>query len=162
MLNALSTNSLSKPILIFAYGNPSRGDDALGPQLLEQLENKLSNTDLADKVELLTDFQLQIEHSLDLENRQHIVFVDASLNSESAFSFQPLQAEKDDSYSSHAMSPSSLLNLHQQLNPDTQYNAYLLAIRGYDFELGKHLSSQAATNLQQSLNYIYNWLIKLS
>ena len=162
MLNALSTNSLSKPILIFAYGNPSRGDDALGPQLLEQLENKLSNTDLADKVELLTDFQLQIEHSLDLENRQHIVFVDASLNTESAFSFQPLRAEKDHSYSSHAMSPSALLNLHQQLSPDTQCNAYLLAIRGYDFELGKRLSSQAATNLHQSLNYIYNWLIKLS
>lgn len=162
MLNALSTNSPTKPILVFAYGNPSRGDDALGPQLLEQLENKLSNTDLENKVELLTDFQLQIEHSLDLENRQHIVFVDASLNTESAFSFQPLRAEKDDSYSSHAMSPSSLLNLHQQLNPDKQCNAYLLAIQGNDFELGKPISSQAATNLQQSLNYIYHWLLNLT
>ncbi len=28
------------PILVFAYGNPSRGDDALGPAMYELLEEQ--------------------------------------------------------------------------------------------------------------------------
>ena len=64
-----------KPILVFGYGNLSRGDDALGPLLLDYIQK---HCDLR-KIELLTDFQLQIEHALDLEHRSLILFVDASV-----------------------------------------------------------------------------------
>ena len=53
---------MPKPILIFGYGNLSRGDDALGPLLLEYIED---HCDLST-IELLVDFQLQIEHALDI------------------------------------------------------------------------------------------------
>ena len=62
-----------RPILIFGYGNPSRGDDAIGPLLIERLEI----LNLPD-VDLLTDFQLQVEHALDLRGRERVLFVDAS------------------------------------------------------------------------------------
>ena len=65
----------SRPTLVFAWGNPSRGDDALGPCFLEALEAMAP-----DATELLTDFQLQVEHSLDLVGRQKILFVDASVS----------------------------------------------------------------------------------
>ncbi len=58
--------SVKAPILIFAYGNVSRGDDGLGPLLLERIESHID----PQKVELLCDFQLQIEHALDLEGRR--------------------------------------------------------------------------------------------
>ena len=29
-----------KPVLLFGYGNLSRGDDALGPQLLNHIESQ--------------------------------------------------------------------------------------------------------------------------
>ena len=122
-----------KPILVFAYGNPSRGDDALGPQLLDQLAAKLQGTELENSVDLLTDFQLQIEHSLDMQHRQQVVFVDASVSAASNFDFQALHSHRDDSYSSHALSPAALLELYQQLHPTQPVAAFQLAIRGYNF-----------------------------
>jgi len=149
-----------KPLLVFAYGNPSRGDDALGPELLQQLEIKIQHSELQQLVELQTDFQLQIEHTLDMKDRQKIVFIDASIKPETAFTFSPLQGVKDTSYSSHAMSPESLLNLFEQLYPDNKTNVFLLEIRGYQFDLGNPITHQAENNLQQGLNYLYNWLSK--
>ncbi len=55
------------PVLIFTYGNPSRGDDALGPAMFDLLEKHKQETADFDGVDLLTDFQLQIEHAVDLE-----------------------------------------------------------------------------------------------
>ena len=74
---------MPKPVLLFGYGNLSRGDDALGPLLLEYAE---SHCDL-DAIEILSDFQLQIEHALDLENRRLVLFVDASVACANAFDF---------------------------------------------------------------------------
>ena len=63
----------ANPNLIFTWGNPSRGDDALGPAMYDLLQNE----DISG-VDLLTDFQLQIEHAIDLEGRERVLFVDAS------------------------------------------------------------------------------------
>ena len=54
----------TKLILLLGYGNPSRGDDTLGVLLLEQLPIACLQT-----VELLINFQLQIEHALDLKQQ---------------------------------------------------------------------------------------------
>lgn len=152
------TDASVKPILVFAYGNPSRGDDALGPRLLDQLAEKLQGTELEQHVDLLTDFQLQIEHSLDMVYRQQVVFVDASVSATDDFCFQPLHSQRDNSYSSHALSPAALLELYQQLHPSQPVAAFQLAIRGYDFELGQTMSAAACHNLQQGLDYLFNWL----
>jgi Ni,Fe-hydrogenase maturation factor len=93
-------SDLTPPLLIFGYGNPSRGDDALGPLLIVCLEA----LDLPN-VELLTDFQLQIEHALDLQNRERVLFVDASISCAPPYSFSRLNARKDASFTSHVMSP---------------------------------------------------------
>lgn len=66
------------PTLVFGYGNPSRGDDALGWRLIEQLDALRAAGRLAG-VDLLSDFQLQIEHVLDLRGRTRVIFVDAEL-----------------------------------------------------------------------------------
>ncbi|MDP2785684.1 MAG: Ni/Fe hydrogenase, partial [Sulfurimicrobium sp.] len=66
---------MTAPLLVFGYGNPSRGDDALGPLLLEQL----AALNLPH-VELLTDFQLQVEHAVDLQGRERVLFIDASVS----------------------------------------------------------------------------------
>ncbi len=148
-----------KPVLIFACGNPSRGDDALGPALLQRLAEKIRHSDLHARVELLTDFQLQIEHALDMENRQQVIFVDACVKAENGFSFNRLKGAKDDSYTSHAMSPESLMNLFQQLYPNNSAEVFLLGIRGYRFDLGQPLTAQAEINLEQAVDYIYQRLV---
>ena len=68
------------PILVLTCGNPSRGDDALGSALHELLvAHKRATGDLCE-VEVLTDFQLQIEHAVDLAGRDCVSFADASVS----------------------------------------------------------------------------------
>ena len=57
-----------KPILVLAIGNPSRGDDALGPLLAERLmqwlQRRPASVQLA--VEIICEQQLMVEHVDDL------------------------------------------------------------------------------------------------
>ncbi len=140
------------PRLVLAVGNPSRGDDALGPQLLEYLQAKR----LAD-VELLTDFQLQVEHVLDLVGRQTVVFVDAAASGPEPFAFYPVTPRRDASHSSHALSPQALLHTYGRLY-GAPPEAHVLAIRGYDFGLGAELSRRARDNLAAAEAQLLEWL----
>jgi hydrogenase maturation protease len=140
------------PILIIGIGNPSRGDDALGPLLIERLE-ALALPD----VELLTDFQLQVEFALDLQARRKVIFVDASLNAVPPFTFTPVVAAEDTSYSSHALSPSAVLHAYRKLFGEPP-PSYVLAIRGEAFELGEGLSVAAKNNLDAALGWLREWL----
>ncbi|MBD9357466.1 hydrogenase maturation protease [Methylomonas albis] len=137
---------MSKPILVFGYGNPSRGDDAVGPLLLDYLAEHL---DLSS-IELLSDFQLQIEHALDLQDRELVVFVDAAENCPDSFTFTPLTPAQDHSYSSHALSPAALLSVYQSVGKQPLPPCYLLSIQAETFELGTGLSERCATNLQRA------------
>ena len=135
--------------LIIGIGNPSRGDDALGPRLIERLE-VLALPD----VELLTDFQLQVEYVLDLHGRREIIFVDAAASGTAPCTFAPVEPERDTSFSSHALSAPALLAAYAQHFGDAPPPSYLLAIRGYAFELGAALSRQAHGNLDVALRLV--------
>lgn len=138
------------PRLVLAIGNPSRGDDALGPVLLERAEVALAAEVAAGAVELLTDFQLQIEHALDLTDREDILFVDASVRATAPFTLEPLSAAPDASISSHALSPAAVLETHRRVvGPPPP--AHLLAIRGEAFELGAPLSAAAELHLEAAV-----------
>jgi len=134
-------------VLVFGYGNPGRGDDALGPELIAAIEKK----SLPD-VECQTDMQLQVEHVTDLERREAILFVDADASCEPPFQLSEIKAEKDDSYTSHAISPQALLHAYRKVFSADAPPSFLLHIRGYDFELGDALSGSAATNLSTAVN----------
>lgn len=138
-----------KAVLIFAWGNPSRGDDALGPLC----HDRLSQLNL-DQVEVLTDFQLQIEHCTDLENRRLVIFVDASVSAKAPFEFSKISPQKDHSYSTHAVSPHSLMAICEEVNSSSLPECWLMEIRGYQFGLGTPLSSPAAENLAAALQAI--------
>ena len=142
-------NNKLSPTLIFTWGNPSRGDDAIGPQIYELLQKQA----LSD-VDLLTDFQLQIEHVIDLENRQRVLFIDASVSAKTPFEFHPVQAAQDNSYTTHAMSPQSLLAVYEKVNRQAAPTSFMLSIRGYEFDLGLALSDKASVNLGQAINFI--------
>lgn len=141
-------------LLILAVGNPSRGDDALGPLFLERLaELQEQHGDDWNEVELLIDFQLQIEHAVDLENRALALFVDASVSCPAPYQFTRLQPIRDASYTSHALSPAAVLHVYQQINLSPPPPAFQLAIRGEAFELGESLSAAAGTHLMAALEF---------
>ena len=143
-------------VLVFGYGNLSRGDDALGPLIIEYIEQN----SYFDGLEIMTDFQLQIEHALDLEGRQLVLFVDASVACEQAFSFAKLAPEKDKSYTTHAMSPASVLSVYQNVVHKQPPPSFLLSIQALNFELGSDLSEQARKNLVIAKNFVQQLLEK--
>ncbi len=141
-------------LLILAVGNPSRGDDALGPLFLERLAAMREQRGDWNDIELLTDFQLQIEHAVDLETRALALFVDASVSCPPPFQFSQLQPVRDISYTSHALSPAAVLHVYQQINHASPPPAFQLAIRGERFELGEPLSAAAEANLAAALVFV--------
>lgn len=128
--------------LVLAWGNRSRGDDALGPLFAEQVEG--------DGVEVIEDMQLQPEHALDLAGRAHVLFVDASLTAAAPFELLPLAPARDASFSTHAMSPQALLQVALELDGRAP-PATLLAIRGERFGLGAPPSPAALAHLDAAL-----------
>ncbi len=136
-------------ILLFGYGNPGRGDDGLGPELV----SRIAQTDLAG-VECQNDMQLQVEHVTDLQGCDRVMFIDADMSCAKPFEFSEIGAAKDCSYTSHAMSPSALLHAYRQVYRKDAPPAFLLRIRGYDFGLGDPLSDKAAHNLEAAMRKV--------
>lgn len=138
--------------VIFACGNPSRGDDALAPCLISHLP-------ALDNVVIVEDFQLHIEHALDLKEATCAIFIDAAISGESPFSFYPIQPSLHLSYTSHALSPQEVLGVYQRVFQRPPPQSFVLAIRGTSFELGEPLSDFAAHNLQCALAFIKRFLL---
>ena len=149
MLTA-SSSVHHKPILVFTWGNPARGDDALGSLFLEHLLQQREHGLLPDNFDSQMDFQLQIEHLLDLRGYELILFADAALHVD-GLRFEALLAEKDSSFSSHALSPSALLHTFVQVTGEQPPPAFLLQIGGVEFALGKGLSDTANNNLHAAV-----------
>ena len=128
-------------VLILACGNPSRGDDALGPSLIERLSTTPNpNPGPSQAFDVETDFQLQIEHALDLKGRDLVVFVDAAIVGPEPFAFTPVRPDPVPSITTHAMSPGALLRVYDQVIGGLAPDCRLLAIRGYSFDMGVGLS----------------------
>lgn len=144
---------MAAPVLIFAIGNESRGDDALAPLLLRGLAGTLGA-----QVEALEDYQLQVEHVTDLAGRERVLFVDADISCAEPFHLSRIVPEKDSSYTSHAMTPHAVLHAYRQVYGEDAPAAYLLRVRGYGFELGEPLSDRAAANLAAASVRVREWL----
>lgn len=134
------------PVVILACGNPSRGDDALGPVLLDRLQAWLDAEGLADGFELIGDFQLQIEHALDLVGRRLALFVDAGSGTAAPFAFRQTAAASGVSYTTHALLPEAVLAVLPRISDAAPPLAFVLCVRGERFALGEDLSQAAQAN----------------
>ncbi len=146
------------PTLVFGWGNPSRGDDALGPLFVEHFTALAARHPEWGEVECLTDFQLQVEHALDLQGRQRVLFVDASLDAPAPCSLVRIEAARDASFTTHAMSPQAVLKVFADIDDGEPPPCWLLAIRGERYELGEPLSDAAQQALQAALLAAADWI----
>ncbi len=148
---------MTAPLLVFGWGNPSRGDDALGPMFVEQLRARVADG-CSGRVEFLDDFQLQVEHALDLAGRERVLFVDTSLNGAAPFEVTALQPARDASFTTHAMSPESVMQVFRDLHHAEPPPCTLLAIRGHHFELGEHPGAPALAHLAAAVAWGLRWV----
>jgi len=144
---------MTAPVLVFGWGNPSRGDDALGPLFVEAVEAMA-----LPGVECLTDFQLQVEHALDLRGRDRVLFIDASANAAAPFTIERVEPARDASFTSHAVSPQSILQVFREVEGQPPPPCWLLAIRGEAWELGTAPSAQARQHLEAAVEWVRGWM----
>jgi len=136
-------NEHRPPLLVLAVGNPSCGDDALGPMLADLVERAA-----LPGVEVIVEFQLQVENALDLEGRERVIFVDAGAGTVAPFELREAKPAADFLHTSHALSPEAVLATYLRVNGEAPPPSTILCVRGESFELGEGLSERAAANLQ--------------
>ncbi len=145
------------PLLVFGWGNPGRGDDALGPLLVEQLADRAQAQLPAGRLECLTDFQLQVEHALDLVGRERALFVDAAIGLQTPFEVRSVVPAPVAGFTTHALAPEALLQVYTELERREPPPCTLLAIRAQRFELGEAPGEQALADLALALAWAMEW-----
>ena len=137
---------------LIGYGNPGRCDDGLGPVFAARIEARgLPGLDV------FTDYQLTVDHALQIASAPTVVFVDALMNSAAPFDFAALEPAASHDLGSHSLSPASVLALAGTLF-DARPKAFVLGISGVEFgEVREGLSGTAEENLRQAEDFFVQW-----
>ncbi len=134
---------MTAPVVVFAVGNPSRGDDAIGPALCGRLAEWLENEELTERVDLIEDFQLNIEHALDLQGRELALFIDAGQDTPAPFVFDQIFPSTATAHTTHALPPEAVLQVYRRMEGKEPPPAFVLCVRGDKFALGEPLTAAA-------------------
>jgi len=144
-------------ILFYGYGNPSRQDDGLGIKFCESLERWKEK--IEDELSFETNYQLNAEDSSIIKDFDLIVFVDAIKEQTEPFCLKRILPSDVISFSTHSMTPECVLSLCDEL-----YNkkpiAYILSIKGFEWNFGENLTEEALNNLNMALEFIKDKLRK--
>jgi hydrogenase maturation protease len=136
-------------VVVFAVGNRSRGDDAIGPLLLERLGSWLAAEAQAGEFELIEDYQLQIEHALDLRGKRLALFIDAGCGTPAPLEFYAIGPERAlAARGTHELPPQGVLEVYRQVALAEPPPSFVLCVRGERFELGEGLSGPAGAHVE--------------
>ena len=141
---------MRRPGLVIGYGNPGRGDDGIGPRLVELLEERPWPG--AGVVDLVAAFQLAPEHAADVAAHAWVVFADAAADGPAPFDVRPVTASASAAFTTHVMEPGAVMALAAGFGGRTA--AWLLSVRGDRFGADGTLSRRATANLEAALEWL--------
>ncbi|HJZ39746.1 MAG TPA: hydrogenase maturation protease [Bacteroidales bacterium] len=144
-------------ILVYGYGNPGRQDDGLGVLLAEEIE-KWTSARQFDHVHTDSNYQLNLEDAAGIAHYDLVIFADASREDIEHFSLVPLEPSEVVEFTMHAVSPAFILHLCSQVF-DHMPRAYLLHIRGYEWEFMGQLTETARKNLNLATERVKNFIL---
>lgn len=151
------TGKTSK-ILIYGYGNPGRQDDGLGVMLAEEMERWSVEKGCKD-IHTDTNYQLNLEDADTLAKHDVVIFADASREDIESFIMEPLKASEQVEFTMHSVSPAFVLHLSSKAF-NREPDAYLLHIKGYEWEFMGEISENARKNLNLAVEYLKEYLIE--
>jgi hydrogenase maturation protease len=146
-------------ILVYGYGNPGREDDGLGIELVRRLEDWSKQSGMSG-IEFDSNYQLNIEDAEVISEKDLVIFADASTEEIDDFILTQVTGEKDVSFTTHAASPGYIVKLCMDLFGKCPL-AYLLHIKGYQWEFREGVSEKAKNNLQKAFDFMKDYLINL-
>jgi hydrogenase maturation protease len=133
-------------VLVLGYGNPGREDDGLGPAAAAAIERLgLSHVTVSD------NYQLVIEDAVDVAKASVVWFVDAARAGPEPYEIRRISPAGDIAFNSHSVKPEVVLALAREYCGRAP-EAYLVGIRGYEFEFREGLTDRAYGNLQQAVD----------
>jgi hydrogenase maturation protease len=135
----------SPRVLVLGYGNPGRQDDGLGPAAAARIDNLgLPNLTAFD------NYQLNIEDAIDVAAHDIVWFVDAAKVGPAPYAVYDVSPACKIEFTSHIVRPEAILAIARQCYGGSP-RAFVLAIRGYDFEFIESLTPAASDNLRAAL-----------
>jgi hydrogenase maturation protease len=132
-------------VLVLGYGNPGRQDDGLGPAVAARIEG-LGWPNLT----AFDNYQLNIEDAIDVAAHDVVWFVDAAKEGPAPYAVSEVSPASTVEFTSHIVHPEAVLAIARQCYGGVP-QAFLLAIRGYEFEFVEALTPGAADNLREAL-----------
>jgi hydrogenase maturation protease len=143
-------------ILVIGYGNPGRQDDGLGPAASGEIEKLgLPNVTTSD------NYQLVIEDAVQIADHDVVWFVDAACEGDAPCGVRRLSPAFDITFTSHLLTPEALLAITGQQFGKSP-GAYLISIRGYEFDFLEGLSNRARDNLMLAVVLLRRRIAHLS
>ncbi len=140
-------------VLVLGFGNPARGDDALGPAVAAAIERAGLPGVTVD-----ADYQLTVEDAEAVAAHDVVVFVDAACVGPEPFAFERLEPKEELGFSSHGCEPPAVLALARGLF-DAGTAAYVLGIRGWSFEpFVEEMTDRAKANLAAATDFLLDVL----
>jgi len=140
--------------LVYGYGNPGRQDDGLGVELALRIEN---DEHLSKYVDVDYNYQLNIEDALTISEYDLVIFADAALNIDKSYELNKIQPAHTITFTTHELSAESILALCQDLY-NKKPECYMLAIRGYEWEMGLPMTSRAKCNLDDAYTFLTEFI----
>jgi hydrogenase maturation protease len=147
-----------KKVLIYGIGNPSKQDDAIGIAFTELIQ-KWVNDIYYSCIDVDSNYQLNIEDAALISKYDLVIFADASMEDINEFKFDKLKPRKRVEPSMHSVSPEFVLYLANEMFHNYP-EAYVLQIKGYDFNLDEDMTQQAKINMYHAFRDITIWLEK--
>lgn len=140
--------------MIVGYGNPLRGDDRAGLAVAEALAQRH-----LPGVEVRTAPHLPLEWLPDLVGVRRLLLIDAAVDG-ACVALAPLAPGTGTPASStHYLTPATWSALARQLYGATP-EAYLLTLRGEQFELGTALSAATESRVATAVALVAEWLTR--
>jgi hydrogenase maturation protease len=145
-------------ILVYGYGNPGRQDDGAGIMLAEKLDEWIESKKLED-VRTDTNYQLNLEDAATVSNYDLVIFADASHEEIDDFRMEPLVASNRVEFTMHAVAPAFILHLCKEVF-HYEPKAWLLHIKGYEWEFMAGMTEKAESNLLSALHYLQEFILQ--
>lgn len=137
-------------ILIIGYGNPLRGDDAVGQYIARLMEQRLRHETTA----VITAYQLTPELIEPVSYADMIIFIDARVGATPGMIFcENVVPEVEANAFTHNVSPGTLLGAARELYGTTP-DGILISIVGLSFDYSSELSPELSRILPDKANEI--------
>lgn len=134
--------------LIIGYGNTLRGDDGVGPRVVEAVAALH-----LPGVDTLTCQQLSPEHADPISQAHNVIFVDASVAEPAEVQFRELDPSDTSQLMAHAADPQTMLALARDVFGHTP-RAWWLTIPAVSLEFSEELTPAAQRGCAEAVDRI--------